>query len=92
MLPVVQGNAATAKSVMLHTIILVSLTILFYTTEAVGEIYFAGAICLGIPFVILAWKLLRAHGDSGAKPLYLYSLAYLAGIFLLLMVDSSVSL
>ncbi|PKB68439.1 MAG: protoheme IX farnesyltransferase [SAR202 cluster bacterium Io17-Chloro-G3] len=92
MLPVVQGNAATAKSVMLHTIILVSLTILFYTTEAVGEIYFAGAICLGIPFVILAWKLLRAHGDSGAKPLYLYSLAYLAGIFLLLMVDSSMSL
>jgi protoheme IX farnesyltransferase len=92
MLPVVHGNAATAKSVMLHTIILVSLTILFYTTEAVGEIYLAGAICLGTLFVILAWKLLHARGDSGAKPLYLYSLAYLAGIFLLLMVDSSVSL
>ncbi|MCZ6615211.1 MAG: heme o synthase [Chloroflexi bacterium] len=92
MLPVVSGEAATARGIMLHLIILVTLTVLFFTIETVGLIYLTGAVALGAPFLVMAWRLLRSGGMRGARPLYLYSLAYLAGIFALVMVDSTIRL
>ena len=92
MLPVVRGEAATARGIMLHLIVLVTLTVLFFTIETVGLIYLSGAVTLGALFLVMAWRLLRSGGTWGARPLYLYSLAYLAGIFALVMVDSTIRL
>ena len=92
MLPVVSGEAATAWGIMLHLIVLVTLTVLFFTIETVGLIYLSGAVALGALFLVMAWRLLRSRGMRGARPLYLYSLAYLAGIFALVMVDSTIRL
>ena len=92
MLPVVMGEASTARSIMLHTIVLVALTVLFFTIETVGILYLSGAVVLGVPFLFMAWRLLRSRGIQGARPLYLYSLLYLAGIFALVIVDSSINL
>ena len=39
-------------------------------------------------FVFYAWRLMRKDGIEGAKAAYLYSLAYLALLFLAIMVDS----
>ena len=92
MLPAVRGEAATARGIMLHLIMLVTLTVLFFTIETVGLIYLSGAVTLGALFLVMAWRLLRSGGTRGARPLYLYSLAYLAGIFALVMVDSTIRL
>ena len=92
MLPVVKGELATAKEIMLYTLVLVALTILFFTIDSVGLVYISGAVILGTLFLIMAWRLLRTGGTQGIRPLYLYSLLYLAGIFALVMVDSAVQL
>ena len=99
MLPVVSGPAETRRSILLYTVLLVSLTILFITTQAVGWLYVFAALALGAVFLFLAWRLF-AGGESGghtggmrrARVLYLYSLLYLALIFVSIIVDSVVSL
>ena len=90
MLPVVAGVRDTKRSIMLYTILLLALTLMFFTTSAVGWVYFGGALALGVGFVYYAWRLMRRDGIEGAKAAYLYSLAYLALLFLVIMVDSVV--
>ena len=50
--------------------------------------YFGGSLALGIGFIYYAFRLMRRDGIEGAKAAYLYSLAYLALLFLVIMVDS----
>ncbi len=90
MLPVVAGVRKTKQSVLLYTLLLLALTTMFFTTDAVGWLYLAGSSALGLGFIYYAWRLLRMPGIAGAKPAYLYSLAYLALLFLVIMVDSVV--
>ena len=61
---------------------------MFFTTQAVGWVYFGGALALGLGFIYYAWRLMKRDGIEGAKAAYLYSLAYLALLFLVIMVDS----
>ncbi len=92
MLPVIRGVSATARDILLYTILLVTITILFFTLEAVGWLYFAGAIALGTVFLVMAWRLLRSSIVRRARQLYLYSLLYLALLFGVVIVDSAVQL
>ena len=89
MLPVVSGVDETTKSILLHTMILVALTILFFTTRSVGVMYLSGAIALGAPYLFMTWQLRRTGTLQAARRLYLYSLLYLALLFALIMVDSA---
>ena len=90
MLPVVAGVAETTKSIFLYTLIVVALTLMFFTTQAVGWIYFAASASLGVLFIYYAWRLTRQPDKKVAKALYLYSMLYLALIFVALMVDSAI--
>ena len=90
MLPVVAGVAETTKSIFLYTLVVVALTLMFFTTQAVGWIYFAASASLGVLFIYYAWRLTRQPDKKVAKVLYLYSLLYLALIFVALMVDSAI--
>ena len=90
MLPVVAGVSETKRSILLYTILLTALTAMFFTTRAVGWVYFVGALALGIGFIYSAYRLMRRPEIEGAKSTYLYSLAYLALLFTLMMVDSVV--
>lgn len=92
MLPVVVGIKDTKRSIMLYTVLLLALTLMFFTTGAVGWVYFGGSLALGIGFIYYAWRLMKRNGIEGAKSAYLYSLAYLALLFLMIMVDSLVRL
>ena len=92
MLPVVVGIRDTKLHIFLYTLLLLALTTMFFTTSAVGWIYLGGSLALGIGFVAYAWRLMRRDGIEGAKSAYLYSLAYLALLFLVIMVDSVVRL
>ena len=88
MLPVVAGVRNTKRYILLYTILLLALTLMFFTTRAVGWVYFGGSLALGIGFIYYAFRLMRRDGIEGAKAAYLYSLAYLALLFLVIMVDS----
>ena len=91
MMPVVLGVEQTVRSIMLHSLTLVALTLLLFTVDGLGWPYLYGAMALGLGFLYLAWRLLTM---SGARPqalrLYLYSLVYLTGLFALIIVDSTV--
>jgi protoheme IX farnesyltransferase len=99
MLPVVRGETETRKHILLYTISLVALTLLFFTTQAVGWVYFIAAGALGFMFLYFAWRL-AAMPESATKKemtkqqrrLYLISLLYLALLFVVMIVDSMVGL
>jgi protoheme IX farnesyltransferase len=88
MLPVEAGIPATTRSIMLHSVLMVTITILFITVAAVGWLYSTGAIMLGAGFLYMAWRLLRAQTMQAARRLYLYSLLYLMVLFVLIIADS----
>ena len=92
MLPVVVGVDETKKAIFLYTWLVGGLALAFSATASVGWIYLASSSALGILFIYRAWRLTRSPGIHGARSLYLYSLAYLAGLFLAIMIDSSVSI
>ena len=92
MLPVVTSVEETKKSILLYTLLLVALTLMFFTTQAVGWVYFAASASLGATFIYYSWRLLRRSEIDGARPLYLYSLLYLAVLFFAVIVDSVVAL
>lgn len=88
MLPVVAGVDVTKKSILLYTVLMLALTTMFALTGAVGLVYLASSAVLGMLFIYYAWRLIRRPGIEGAKPLYLYSLLYLAVLFLAIIADS----
>jgi len=90
MLPVVEGEEWTRWAILLYTLILGAITILLYgTTQSLGLLYLGGAVLLGGVFVAYAVQLLRQANQALAARLYRYSLLYLALLFLVIMVDSS---
>ena len=91
MLPVVSGVAATKNAIFLYTILLTALTTLFFATQAVGWVYFASSVALNVSFLFLSWRLLRGQGTEGVKATYLFSLAYLALLFLAVIADSIIA-
>ena len=89
MLPVVSSRQQTALHIFLYSIALTGLTLMFGLLPQVGLIYVASAAALGAPFIWLAWRLWRRDDRGRAKATYLYSLAYLALLFVAVMVDSA---
>ena len=88
MLPVVSSRRQTTLHIFLYAIALVGLTLMFGILPQVGIIYTAAAAILGAPFIALAWRLWRQDTRARAKAAYLYSLAYLALLFIAIMADS----
>lgn len=88
MLPVVAGIPHTVLNIFVYSIVLVALTLVFAATSAVGMVYLGVAVALGSIFIFLAWRLMRESTRLQAKKLYLYSLLYLALLFVVMIVDS----
>ena len=90
MLPVVAGREYTVFSIFVYSLVLVALTLLFATTDTVSWIYLGVAAALGAIFVALAWQLKRDSSARRARKLYLYSLLYLALLFVVMIADSTI--
>jgi protoheme IX farnesyltransferase len=88
MLPVVAGRETTVGNIFLYSIVLIALSLIFAATNAVGLVYLGSAALLGSVFLLLAWKLRQDSTASNARKLYLYSLLYLALLFVAMLVDS----
>ena len=89
MLPVVSTRSYTGLNIFLYSLALVGLSMMFALTSAVGWIYFAVAASQGAIFIVLAWKLKQNDTASNARKVYLFSLLYLALLFVAVMVDSA---
>jgi protoheme IX farnesyltransferase len=87
MLPVVKGEAATRRQIVLYALILAGFTLLPVATGFLGAIYAVAALLLGTGFIALAARLLRAPSRAAALRLYLSSLVYLALLFCAMAVD-----
>jgi len=95
MLPVVHGDRAAQWGILLYATALVPLSVLLFLTRYVGLVYLFAALVLGVIFVAYAIRLLRtaaAKQRSVARGVYLYSLLYLALLFVAIMVDTTVRL
>jgi protoheme IX farnesyltransferase len=87
MLPVVRGVAETTRQIVLYTAVLVAVTLAPVAWSALGAVYLAAALVLGLAFLGLAVALRRAPTPGRARLLFHYSLLYLALLFTAMAVD-----
>ena len=87
MLPVVAGEEATRRQIVLYSLLLVASTLLLYPLGAMGWLYGASALVLGGLFIALALQLRRERTARSAIRLFGYSMAYLALLFAAMVAD-----
>jgi protoheme IX farnesyltransferase len=88
MLPVVRGDRATARQIVLYSAALVGVTLLPWAVGRSGLPYLASALALGAVFLWLAERLRRDPAPRRAALLFHYSLIYLALLFVALALDT----
>jgi len=88
MLPNTAGPRATARQIVLYTVLLVASSLAPVALGELGWIYGLLALGLGARFGQLALVLLRAPSDRvAARRVFLYSLVYLAALFAAMALD-----
>jgi heme o synthase len=90
MLPVVRGEAETRRQILLYTVLLYAVTQLPFCAGGLGVAYVVPSILLGAAFIYCAVRLLRSGDRRWALRTYLYSLAYLALLFLAMAIAANV--
>lgn len=85
MLPVVRGEAAAKRQILLYSVALVPISLLLYPLGVTGPIYAGVATALGAGFVLIAALMNCKAGELWAKRLFLYSLFYLTSLFVILV-------
>ena len=88
MLPVVRGEAYTRKQILLYAVVLLAVSLGPVITGLLGGLYLVSAVVLGAIFVGLAILLERRAEDRLALRTYLFSLAYLALLFIAMAIDA----
>ena len=90
MMPVIKGDEITLKHILFYSIILVltSLTLVFTGS---GWIYLAVAIFLGYYFIKKSIIAKRSQKEKDYRSLFGYSIVYLFGLFIAMVVDNFTS-
>ena len=88
MMPVVHGEAETRRQILLYTCLLVVLTLLPVVFGFFGALYAAVALALGGLFLFHAVRLQRSAERRAALKTYLFSLLYLALLFVAMVADT----
>jgi protoheme IX farnesyltransferase len=93
MLPVVRGEAETARQIVLYTLLLIAVSLLLFPAARMGLIYLVSALVLGAAFL---WYAIRVHRDAGdgraAIGLFRYSIGYLTLLFAAVGADALIRL
>ena len=90
MLPVVRGEQETRRQILLYTVLLYAVTQLPFCAGGLGVAYLIPSMLLGAGFIYFSTKLLRTKERAWALRTYLYSLAYLALLFLSMAIAANV--
>jgi len=88
MLPVVRGEDETRRQILLYTVLLYAVTQLPFCAGGLGVAYLVPSMLLGAGFILCSVKLLRTADRRWALRTYLFSLAYLALLFLAMAIDA----
>ncbi len=89
MLPVVRGEQATARQVVLYTVVLTAVTLLPAITGTFSPLYLVAAAVLDGIFLALAVRLWMRTTPARSALLFHYSLLYLALLFAAVAVGSA---
>ena len=92
MLPVVAGNAVCAKWILANTVALVGSALLPVAFGELGWLYGVISTAFGLRFLWLNVKLVRDPSPVWARRNFLFSMQYLAGVFLAVVIDKHVPL
>jgi protoheme IX farnesyltransferase len=87
MLPVVSGDDATKRQILIYTAALAALTLLLTPMHVMGWVYLACAIALDAAFFWYAWRVLVVGSVASERALYKYSMVYLALLFGAMVID-----
>src|SRR4051794_15920572 len=88
MMPVVHGEAETRRQIVLYTFLLTVLTLLPFVFGFFGVIYAVFAVGLAGAFITLSLRLQRRADRASALRTYLFSLGYLAVLFVAMVLDA----
>lgn len=87
MLPVIVGPDETRQQILLYSILLALSSIAPVFLGVFGPLYLIGALILNGLFLKQAWDLLSTPTDKNTLRLYVFSLLYLALLFLAMGID-----
>ncbi|MBL8160729.1 MAG: protoheme IX farnesyltransferase [Anaerolineae bacterium] len=87
MMPVARGESATRTQIVLYSVQLFLITLIPLIFQFLGVIYFVAAVALGLGMIWMAVKLLQKADGATARVMYKYSTAYLAFLFMAMMID-----
>ena len=87
MMPVVAGEAATKRQMLVYTLILLPVAAAPFFVGIAGPAYLAVSAVLGLMFVGHAVRVLRATDDKPAKKMFGFSILYLFLLFAVMMAE-----
>jgi protoheme IX farnesyltransferase len=90
MLPVVRGEEETRRQILLYTVLLYAVTQLPFCAGGHGVAYLIPSMLLGAGFIYFSTRLYRTRDRRWALRTYLFSLAYLALLFLSMAIAANV--
>lgn len=90
MMPAARGEDPARRQILLYSILLIALTLLPLPMGMLGMFYFIAAVVMGAGFIWRSIELIQQKSNIAAKRMYKYSTAYLAMLFLVMMVDSAI--
>jgi protoheme IX farnesyltransferase len=90
MMPVVRGEDETRRQILLYTILLYAVTQLPFCAGGLDVVYLVPSMLLGAVFIYFSVRLLRSGERRWALRTYLFSLAYLALLFLSMAIAANV--
>ncbi|HEV8354321.1 MAG TPA: heme o synthase [bacterium] len=87
MLPVVAGEEATRRQIVVYSTILVVVSLLLFPIAGLGVLYAAVAGLSGALFIVLAFRVWREKSAKAAVRLFGYSILYLGILFAAMVLD-----
>lgn len=91
MMPVVAGSEATRRLILIYTVALVLISFLPMTIGMMGLVYCIGMAILSAKFLEYSYLLYQEYSEELARKNFKFSLLYLFGLFMLMVVDKAVS-
>ena len=92
MLPVVAGDRETRRQILIYTALLVPVALAPAYIGLSGPVYGAAAAAFSAGFLLHAWRVFVDRRDAAAKRMFGFSIAYLFGLFAMLVVDRAMGL
>lgn len=89
MMPAARGEDPARQQILLYSLLLIALTLLPTPMGMLSAFYLIVATLMGMGFIWFSVRLIQLKTNLAAKQMYKYSTAYLAMLFLLMIVDSA---